>query len=65
MDASFVNVYLDKQRETINELMGRCIMLEVKLSLAEAGLAKAAMLEQQLEQLRAEKDAQADTKKVK
>ena len=65
MDAAFVNVYLDKQRETINELMGRCIMLEAKLSLAEAGLAKAAMLEQQLEQLRAEKDAQADTKKVK
>ena len=65
MDASFVNVYLDKQRETINDLMGRCIMLETKLSLAEAAVAKAAALEQQLEQMRLEKDAQADTKKVK
>ena len=65
MEADFVNAYMQKQREAINELMSRCIMLEAKLSLAEAGLTKAAMLEQQLEQLRAEKDAQADTKKVK
>lgn len=54
MEAEFVNVFIQKQRDTINELMARCIMLEVKLSIAEGATTRVVELEQQIAIVRAE-----------
>lgn len=54
MEAEFVNVFVQKQRDTINDLMSRCIMLETKLAVAEPAVARIGELEQQLAASRAE-----------
>lgn len=48
MDAEFVNVFIQKQRDTINELMARCIMLESKLAVTETTAARTGELEQKI-----------------
>lgn len=41
MEAEFVNVFLEKQRDTINDLMSRIIMLEARLVIAERSATQA------------------------
>lgn len=38
MDSEFVNVFIEKQREVINDLTSRNIMLETRVAVAESKL---------------------------
>ena len=41
MEAEFVNVFVEKQRDVINDLMARNIMLEARIVIAERGALQA------------------------
>lgn len=40
MDTEFINAYLNRQRDNLNDLLQKCIMLEARLFLAEEKLSK-------------------------
>lgn len=51
MEAEFVNVFIEKQRDLINDTIARCIMLEAKLVLAERQAQKNGELTEELSAL--------------
>ena len=60
MDNELVNVFINKQRDALNDLMSKSIMLEARLVIAEERIVKyqesAAGLEQQVRDALAERD---------
>lgn len=42
MDTEFINAYVNRQRDTLNDLLHKSIMLETRLMLAEEKLTKQA-----------------------
>lgn len=60
MDTEFINVYLQKQKSLIDDLLGKNLLLEVKLTIMERQIAE---LTSKVEQ--AATTAASDTKKVK
>lgn len=48
MEAEFVNMFVEKQKDMINDLLARNIMLETRLALAEKAGAKVKEFEQNL-----------------
>lgn len=40
MDTEFINAFVNRQRENLNDLLQKCIMLEARLTLAEEKLSK-------------------------
>ena len=60
MDSEFINAYIIKQKNWIEDLMAKHIILEVRLQLAEA---KAAQLADQVVQLNSKLEKQSSRKK--
>ena len=60
MDTEFVNAYINKQKNWIEDLIAKHIILEVRVQLAEA---KAAQLATQLAQLNTKLEKQTSRKK--
>ncbi|NBX49730.1 hypothetical protein EBT25_07275 [bacterium] len=54
METEFVNIFIEKQREMINDLVARNIMLEARTGVAELKTQKVAELEQNVNFLRDE-----------
>lgn len=52
MEAEFVNLYVQKQKQMIDDLTAKVIMLDTKSSLAEAKIQKLAETEEQLGEMR-------------
>lgn len=50
MDTELINMYIGKQRDTLNDLMNKAIMLETRLQLAEDRLGKVQEEKSQLEE---------------
>lgn len=47
MDADFVNVFVEKQRESLNDLFSRNIMLDARVTFAESKIQQMLSIEQQ------------------
>lgn len=47
MDADFVNVFVEKQRESLNDLFSRNIMLDARVTFAESKIQQMLTIEQQ------------------
>lgn len=60
MDTELVNVFINKQRDALNDLMSKSIMLEARLQISEDRIAKYQEtvngLEQQVRDVLAERD---------
>jgi len=70
MEVEFINAYVQKQKQVINDFLGQNILLETRLVLAEQKLQELPLLQQQLQDLTSkyeeeiEKLKQQTTKKV-
>lgn len=60
METDFINAYITKQKNWIEDLLAKHIILEVRLQIAEA---KAAQLADQLSQLNSKLEKQSSRKK--
>jgi len=51
MEVEFINAYVQKQKQVINDFLGQNILLETRLVLAEQKLQELPLLQQQLQDL--------------